>query len=142
MFLANVEKRNTSSIKSAILSVLLAFMLALSFTSIAEAKTLFTYSGTHIIDKESIKTATLSKGKTCKVRHTQKREYASGGANLLVEVQRKAGKFTWKTVGSRTFSNDVSGVTFSTYCSKGTYRLHFKASGVINRFSINGSFYC
>lgn len=123
-----------------VLALLLAFILSLSFVSAAEAKTLFTYSGKAIQDKASASTATLSSGKTCKVQHTQTRVYPQKGTTMKVSVQKKSG-IGWSTVGSSSFVNNVTKGSFSTYCSKGKYRLYFKSSNSAYKFNINGKFY-
>lgn len=123
-----------------VLALLLAFVLSLSFASVAEAGTLFTYSGKAMQNKASNSTATISSGKTCKVQHTQKRVYPQKGTTMKVSIQKKSG-LGWTTVGSRSFVNDATKSTFSTYCSKGKYRLYFKSSNSAYKFNINGKFY-
>lgn len=128
------------AIPSTILALLLAFTLSLSFASTAEAGTLFTYSGKAIQNKASNSTATISSGKTCKVQHSQKRMYPQKGTTMKVSIQKQSG-LAWTTVGSKSFVNDISKSTFSTYCSKGKYRLYFKSSNSAYKFNINGKFY-
>ncbi|MCL1890448.1 MAG: hypothetical protein FWG00_00205 [Coriobacteriia bacterium] len=138
-----MEKKNvfdSSMFRKAVLALLLSFVLALSFSAMAEAGTMFTYNGKGIANKPSIKTYNLTSGKTCYVQHSQK--ISPGGFPnqiMKVSIQRKK-IVTWTTVGSRTFKNNVSFQTFSAYCSSGKYRLYFSAA-VNHRFDISGRFY-
>ena len=131
---------NAFNVKAIVLACLVSFVLSLSFVNSAEAGTLFTYSGKGIQSKASVNTASLSSGKTCYVQHSQTRVYGQSGTTLKVSVQKQSG-LSWDTVGSRSFLNDVTNKTFSTYCSKGKYRLYFQSSESKYKFNINGKFY-
>lgn len=126
--------------KALALSIVVAFALSISLAGIAEATTLFTYSGSGIQNKASVKTAYLSSGKTCSVNHTQSRVYAQSGTTMNVAIQKQSG-VGWSTVSSRNYLNDVKNQVFSSYCSAGTYRLYFKSSDSRYPFNISGSFY-
>lgn len=123
-----------------LLTIMLGFTLSLVYVSTCEAKTLFTYSGKAIQSKESKSTATISSGKTCKVKHTQTRVYNKKGTHLTVAIQKQQ-LFGWSTVGSTSYVNDVTNKVYSTYCTAGTYRLYFQSSEAKYKFNISGKFY-
>lgn len=118
---------------------LLTVILLCSISTLANAKTLFTYQGWRIWDKPSVKTAYISSGHNCTVKHTQTKNYGRN-VQFSVLVQRNTG-WKWKTVGQKTFFNNVTGSKFTTYCSKGTYRLYFSAPTADQSCDISGSFY-
>lgn len=129
-------RTTTGWLLSIIFSVLLSMCL---LSTVANATTLFTYSGSGIWSKPSVSTAQLSSGRYCSVNHTQTRVYGRN-AQLTVSVQRKD-DWNWISVGQKTFYNDVSNSKFTTYCSSGTYRLYFSATSADQACNINGSFY-
>lgn len=120
-------------------SVLACLTLSSALAVPAQAKVLFSYDGTGIWSRPSVRTAYVN-NKTCKVNHTQKRKITGNNyQQMTVYIQRDAGFGNWTNVGSKTFKNDATG-SFSTYCSTGTYRLYFYSGSGYNKFNIKGTF--
>lgn len=129
-----------SFFQKSILVLLAASVVAVLALGEAYAGTLFTYSGTGIQSKASVSQSYVS-GSNCTVKHTQTKVYSGASYGMKVSIQKDQGWGNWSTAGSKTFYNNVSGSTFSTYCSSGTYRLWFETTNAGYKFNISGSFY-
>lgn len=128
-------------LRTLVLALMLSVMMLLAATPAGASSTLFTYSGSGIWSKASVSTATLSSASECYVRHTQSRNNKGTDRQMTVSIQLSDGWFSYETVGSKTFSNEVTNQVFSTYCAKGTYRLYFYTGSAYSKFDISGTFY-
>lgn len=135
-----ILKFKRSVLKRGLLAFALAFALSVPFASQAYAGTLFSYNGTGIGDKASVNQAYVN-ASTCYVNHSQTKNSPDANYSMTVSVQRQGDFWSWSTVGSKTFYNNVYNSVFSTYCNSGTYRLYFQSGTNGLKFDIYGTFY-
>lgn len=140
--LSSCESNRAPMKKLFAIALALALIMGFVFIPAAYAQTYFTYSGTGILGKASVNTTTLSSGKTCYVKHTQKQVTDTGRTqSMTVRIEQYIGLNRWQTVGAKTYPGNKTNQVFSTYCPKGTYRLWFQSTNMVAKFNISGSFY-
>lgn len=135
-------KNVSRSWRGLFLTLTLSLVATLSFSSVANAGTILSYSGTGIWNKASVATGDVPSTYTlCTVRHTQKRKFGRN-VSFSVKMQKNNAVIYWDTVGEYIYYNDVTNDTnFSRNLTAGTYRLYFSASSADQACDINGSFY-
>lgn len=140
--LNSCESDHTSTKKLFAIALALVLAMGFVFAPAAYAQTYFTYSGTGILGKASVNTTTLSSGRTCYVKHTQKQVTdTTRTQSMTVRIEQYIGLNRWQTVGAKTYLGNKTNQVFSTYCPKGTYRFWFQSTNMVAKFNISGSFY-